>query len=161
MRIKKTKLSYVIEIPKISDDAYLCFAEGSRDIPFSIKRVYYIFDAKTNAPRGFHAHKKTQQVIFCIKGKIRMVLDNGFKKEEIIMNQPNKGVFLDRMIWHEMLDFDEGTILLVFASGYFKEKDYIRSYDYFLKLCGREKVKSLKDVPKRPVLEKVIDSIGV
>ncbi len=161
MKQIKTKLSYLIEIPKISDEGQLVFTEGKRHLPFAIKRVYYIFDVERGAIRGHHAHKKCQQVLFCIKGKINIVLDNGYEKEELVLDKPNEGIFLDKMMWHEMKDFEANSVLLVFASDYYKEKDYIRDYNNFLKLCGRQIFKSLKDVPQTAILNEPIESIGV
>ena len=131
--IIKTKLSHIIEIPKIEDEGYLCFMEGNSHIPFSIKRVYYIFDVIRNAVRGKHAHKRTKQVIFCIRGSITIILDNGHDKEAITLNKPNQGLFLDSMMWHEMVAFKEGTILLVVAADVYGENDYIRDYITYLK----------------------------
>ena len=130
--IIKTKLSYIIEIPKIEDEGYLCFMEGNNHIPFSIKRVYYILDVIKNAVRGRHTHKKTKQVIFCIRGSITIILDNGKDKEAITLNKPNQGLFLDAMMWHEMVAFKEGTVLLIVASDKYKEDDYIRNYRDYL-----------------------------
>src|SRR3990167_2039867 len=131
-KIIKTKLSHIIEVPKIEDEGYLCFMEENNHIPFPIKRIYYIFDVIKNAVRGRHTHKKTKQVLFCIKGSITIVLDNGKDKEAITLNKPNHGLFLDAMMWHEMVAFKEGTVLLIVASDLFKEEDYIRSYKSFL-----------------------------
>lgn len=135
--IIKTKLSHIIEIPKIRDEGYLCFFEGNNHIPFSIKRVYYIFDVIKNAVRGKHAHKKTKQVLFCIRGSITIVLDNGQDKEAITLNKANQGLFLDTMMWHEMVAFKEGTVLLVVASDVYKEEDYIRNYKTYLEEVGQ------------------------
>ena len=131
--IIKTKLSHIIEVPKILDEGYLCFLEGRRHIPFAIKRVYYIFNVIKNAVRGKHAHKKTKQVIFCIRGSITVILDNGKDKEAITLNKPNQGIFLDTLMWHEIVAFKEGTVLLVVASDLFREEDYIRDYRTYLK----------------------------
>jgi len=131
--IVKTKLSYIIQVPKIKDEGYLCFMEENKHIPFSIKRVYYIFDVIKNAVRGRHTHKTTKQVIFCIRGSITIILDNGKDKEAITLNKPNQGVFLDTMMWHEMVAFKEGTVLLVVASDVYKEEDYIRDYSQYLR----------------------------
>lgn len=131
-KIIKTKLSYIIDVPKIVDEGYLCFMEGDNHIPFQMKRIYYIFDVIKNAVRGRHAHINTQQVLFCIKGSITIILDNGTDKEAITLNNPNHGIFLDKMMWHEMVAFAEDTILLVVASDYFAESDYIRDYKKFL-----------------------------
>lgn len=129
-------LIYTIDIPKINDDCYLCFAQNYDHIPFAIKRVYYILKSQPNLPRGSHAHFKTQQVLFCIQGNIKIILDDGNKKEEVILDQPEKGIFLDKMVWHEMHNFKKNTILLIFASRKYDEKDYIRSYKEFLILTN-------------------------
>lgn len=128
---KAKNLIQLIKIPEIFDDCYLYFAQVSDHIPFSIKRVYYITKAQTNLPRGLHAHKKNQQVIFCISGSVKLVLDDGKRKKGITLSQANVGVFIDKMIWHEMLDFKKDTILLILASEIFDEKDYIRDYEQF------------------------------
>src|SRR5436190_21751456 len=130
--IIKTKLSHIIEIPQIKDEGYLCFMEGRNHIPFSIKRIYYIFDVIKNAVRGKHTHKKTKQVLFCIRGSITIILDNGKEKEAITLNKPNQGIYLDAMMWHEMVAFKAGTVLLVLASETYDPNDYIRSYEEFL-----------------------------
>lgn len=134
MKKVNTKLSYIVEIPKIKDEGYLCFAEEKNHIPFDIKRLYFIHDAENNAVRGKHAHKKNLQVLFCIKGSIKILLDNGQDKEEIVLNNSNEGIFLDKLMWHEMLDFRKETILLIIASEKYDENDYIRNYQEFLKL---------------------------
>lgn len=132
-KIIKTKLSYIIDVPKILDEGYLCFMEGNNHIPFPIKRVYYIFDVIKNAVRGRHAHKNTRQVLFCIRGSITIILDNGTDKEAITLNKPNQGIFLDAMMWHEMVAFRGGTVLLIVASDVHKENDYIRNYKEYLR----------------------------
>lgn len=124
----KKKLIKYIKIPKIEDDCNLYFAESQRHIPFEIKRVYYIQQSKANQPRGFHAHHNTQQVLFCIQGSARIILDNGNERKEIKLSKPNVGIFLDRLIWHEMYDLNNKTILLIFASKEYNPKDYIRDY---------------------------------
>lgn len=134
-KVIKTKFSNIIEIPQIEDEGFLCFAEEHSQIPFQIKRIYYIYDVINNASRGFHAHKKTKQVLFCIRGSIKIILDNGQMREEILINKPNQGVFLDKMMWHEMHDFTKDTVLLVTASEKFNESDYIRNYSLFLHLA--------------------------
>jgi dTDP-4-dehydrorhamnose 3,5-epimerase-like enzyme len=133
-KIIKTKLSHIIEIPKIQDEGFLCFAESTKDVPFDIRRFYYIFGVNDGAIRGKHAHKKTQQILFCLKGSIKIILDNGNEKEEIILANPNQGIFLDKMMWHDMLDFKKDTILLIIASDFYAESDYIRNYEEFLSL---------------------------
>jgi dTDP-4-dehydrorhamnose 3,5-epimerase-like enzyme len=136
--MRKTKLSYIVELPKIQDEGFLCFAEEEKHIPFPIKRFYYIFDVDNNAVRGKHAHKKTRQILFCLRGSIKIILDNGKEKEEIILTEPNQGIFLDKMMWHDMVDFQKDTLLLVVASNFYEESDYIRDYKTFISLVDNK-----------------------
>lgn len=110
--------------------------EGGRNIPFDIKRVYYLFDTKSQVARGFHAHKKLQQVVVCVSGQCRMILDNGHTREEAWMNSPARGLLIRDMIWREMHDFSPGCVLLVLASDFYDESDYIRSYEHYRRLLG-------------------------
>lgn len=137
MNITKTQLSYIAHVPLISDEASLCVVEGSHHIPFAIKRFYYILDVDPGAVRGMHAHKKNEQMMFCIRGSVCVVLDNGLKREKIILDKPNQGLFLDAMMWHEMHSFQKDTILLVAASDYFSESDYIRDYQEYKSLVNK------------------------
>lgn len=132
--MKKTGTSLVklVNLPKITDDCTLVFVESNKHIPFAIKRVYYILDAAVNLSRGRHAHKKLRQILFCIRGSIKITLDDGEIKDEVVLSSPEVGVYLDKMMWHEMKEFSRDTILLIFASDYFNIKDYIRDYDRFL-----------------------------
>ena len=117
-------------------DGSLIIAEAQRDIPFDIKRVYYINNLENCISiRGKHAHHKLQQVIFCINGSFTLHLDDGLTKQDVLMNRDNVGVILGPMLWHEMLDFSSGCVLLVFASDFYNESDYIRDYATFLKLA--------------------------
>lgn len=134
----KNSLIKFIEIPKIYDDCFLCFAENNKHVPFMIKRVYYVSLPTAGLPRGKHAHLQNKQVLFCIQGKVRMVVDNGSKREEVVLDKPEVGLLLDKMIWHEMHDMDEKTILLVLASEFYDEKDYIRDYKEFLQIIKAE-----------------------
>lgn len=107
--------------------------EQLKDIPFEIKRVYYIFDVAEGAHRGFHAHKKLQQLMFCPHGSCKIRLDDGTEKMEILLDSPDKGLLVKSNVWREMYDFSPGTVLMVLASDYYDESDYIRDYDEFLK----------------------------
>lgn len=133
---QKNSLVKLIKIPKVLDDCILCFAQNPHHIPFKIKRIYTISKAANDLPRGFHAHKKTKQILFCLNGSIKIILDNGKERKEVFLNSPEVGVFIDKMIWHEMLGFKKNTILLVIASTIFDESDYIRNYEHFkTKIC--------------------------
>jgi len=124
----------LIDLNILGDDrGSLISIEGNKDIPFDIKRVYYIFATQQNVARGFHAHKQLQQLAICVAGKCKMVLDNGTKKEEIWLDSPNKGVLIKDLIWREMHYFSEDCVLMVLASAHYDESDYIRDYDEFMK----------------------------
>ena len=136
-----------IELPNLGDQrGGLVVAETCKNIPFDLKRLYYIFDAKSDVPRGFHAHKELHQIAFCIKGKCKMLMDNGFAKEEVWLDQPNKGLQIPPMIWHEMHDFSEDCVLLVLASEHYDESDYIRDYADFIKAAHKPYIHPLADV---------------
>ena len=109
--------------------------EQFKNIPFEIKRVYYIFDTKEDVRRGFHAHKDLQQVAICVSGSCKFLLDDGNERaENIILDSPNKGLLIDKRIWHEMYDFSQDCVLLVLANEYYDESDYIRDYEKFLEI---------------------------
>lgn len=127
-----------MEIKKIKFPTYtnetgtLSFFESERHIPFDIRRVYYIYDVQGNSRRGFHAHRDLKQVLFCIHGSCKLLLDNGTEQENILLDDPAEGLLIDTPIWREMYDFSPGAVLLVMASEYYDEADYIRNYDEFL-----------------------------
>lgn len=113
----------------------LSFFEGTHDVPFDIKRIYYISKVPEGIRRGFHAHKKLKQLLFCPYGKIQLILDNGKEREEITLSDPSVGVVIDRLIWREMLWLQKDSVLCVAASDFYEVEDYIRDYDEFLRLA--------------------------
>ena len=124
----------IIDIPSFGDKrGGLIALEGNDSALFEIKRVYYILDTKKGVSRGFHAHKALKQLAVCVAGSCRFVLDNGLEKEEVILESPLKGLIIDKMIWREMHDFSDDCILMVLASEYYDENDYIRNYREFLR----------------------------
>ncbi len=128
-----------ISFPKHTNDtASLSFLEAERDIPFAIKRVYYIFDVADGARRGLHAHKKLQQVLICIHGSCKILLDDGTDKEVVKLTDPAEGLIVENAVWREMFDFSPGAVLLVLASEYYEESDYIRDYKEFLSYLKEE-----------------------
>lgn len=112
----------------------LVVCENMRNVPFDIKRVYYLTGTIDGVSRGFHAHKELEQVAVCVSGKCLMVLDDGQIKEEVWLDSPLKVIKIDRMVWHEMHYFSADCVLLVMASDYYDEADYIRDYSVFSKL---------------------------
>lgn len=138
----KVKNSGIVNLKRIVDehDGTLCVMEELRDIPFDIKRVYYITHLENaSSIRGKHAHRTLQQVIFCISGSFVLSLDDGDQKQDILMWRDNVGIILGTGLWHTMHSFSSGCVLLIAASDYFNEKDYIRDYDEFLKFTAMEK----------------------
>lgn len=129
--MKRTIRSNIV-IPSIYDDAYLSFLEGGHHVPFKIKRVYVIYKCVPKLSRGHHAHKKTHQAIFCLQGSFDLYLDNGRRKKLIRLSKPHIGAHIPPMVWHEMRHLTSDAILMVVASEYFREADYIRNYDKFL-----------------------------
>jgi len=136
------KNSGYIQLRSIKDDSdgLLTVAEAGKDIPFDIKRVYYITNLENFiSVRGKHAHRELEQVIFCINGSFHLNLDDGASRQTIHMNKLNMGVILGKELWHEMTDFTAGCILLIFASDYYQEADYIRDYNTFLEYIRKGK----------------------
>ncbi|TBV08265.1 sugar 3,4-ketoisomerase [Phytopseudomonas dryadis] len=130
-------LIQLVEFPILGDDrGSLIVMEGDKSISFGIKRVYYIFGTKDGVARGFHAHKELEQIAVCVSGQCRMVMDDGISKEEVWLDTPNKAIRIDKMIWHEMHDFSPNCVLLVLASDYYDEADYIRNYEDFLRVVA-------------------------
>jgi dTDP-4-dehydrorhamnose 3,5-epimerase-like enzyme len=116
------------------DDRGLLIAlEEFKDIPFEIKRVYYMYDTVEGVRRGFHAHKSLEQILVCINGSCKVFLDNGKDKKIVSLEKRYEGLYVPKNIWHEMYDFSPDAILMALASDYYDEKDYIRDYDVFLK----------------------------
>lgn len=110
--------------------------EQNNHIPFTIKRVYYIFDTKQQVARGFHAHHRLEQIAVCVKGSCRFIIDDGHQRKSIILNSPSKALYINNNKWREMHDFSEDCVLLVLASELYDEADYVRDYDEFLALCS-------------------------
>jgi dTDP-4-dehydrorhamnose 3,5-epimerase-like enzyme len=123
----------IINLPVLGDGrGRLIALEGSKSVPFEIKRVYYVFDTRKGIARGFHAHKALKQLAVCVAGSCRFVLDNGLEKEDVILDTPLKGLIIDKMIWHEMHDFSDDCVLMVLADEVYDEDDYIRNYENFI-----------------------------
>ena len=105
--------------------------ESGVNIPFNIKRVFYIYGTQPNVPRGQHSHHKTKQYLIAVNGSCKVTLDNGKSKETHELNQPNIGLFQDAMVWGTMHNFSADCVLLVLADQHYNEADYIRNYDNF------------------------------
>jgi len=119
---------------------FITALEQNKNIPFLIKRVYYNYFTPADVSRGYHAHKKLEQVLLCVSGNIKVKVDDGNKAEEIDLNNPNEGLYIGPGVWREMYDYSKNSVLLVLASDYYDEEDYIRDYDEFVNTI--KKIKS-------------------
>ena len=111
--------------------------EGNGDIPFNIKRVYYIYDVEAGVRRGFHSHKKLEQILICVHGSVKILLKTPEKEEVVTLDKGSEGLYIGPNVWREMYDFEDGAVLLVLASQHYNESDYIRDYDEYLKYYNR------------------------
>ncbi len=128
----------IINIKTIStlDSGELSFFQEGTDLDFQIKRIYYISKVPEGTRRGFHAHKKLKQILFCPYGSIQLTLENNNKREEIELSDPSIGVYVEGVIWREMLWLKKDSVLCVAASEIYDEDDYIRDYNEFKKYVG-------------------------
>lgn len=112
----------------------LVVAEGSgMDVPFDIKRVFYMYGSDPDIVRGQHANRKTKFVLINVSGTSKVKVDNGMETEIIELNKPRMGLYIDTMVWKDMYDFSADSVLLVLASEHYDGAEYIRDYDAFLK----------------------------
>jgi len=135
-KIASEKMNYrVIEIKTkdAEEMGALSFCEPSKEVGFDIKRFYYIYGAPKGTQRGGHAHKELKQVLYCPYGKIRIILDDGINKEEVLLDSPCKGLVIEPVLWREMVWEEDNSVLCVEASMYYGEEDYIREYEDFLR----------------------------
>ena len=124
----------LIDFPIVHDPrGNLSFIEGERQIPFPIKRVYYLYDVPGGAVRGGHAHRNLQQVLIALSGSFDVVLDDGKERVKFFLNRSWHGLLIPNMVWRELENFSSGAVCLVLASEYFEESEYIRDHDQFLR----------------------------
>lgn len=120
--------------PHGDERGQLIALEEAKDIPFAIRRVYYMYDTLPGVARGFHAHKSLEQILICIHGSCKVRLDNGTEKKIVLLEKPYEGLYIANNMWREMYDFTKDAVLMVLASDFYKEEDYIRDYDEFLEM---------------------------
>ncbi len=128
-------IKYVFQ-PHGDDRGQLIALEEFNDIPFQIKRVYYMYDTKEGVVRGKHAHKKLEQILVCIHGSCKIRLDNGKERKVVPLEKPYEGLYVGANMWRDMYDFSPDAVLMVLASDFYDEADYIRDYDEFLRLMA-------------------------
>ncbi|WP_460218190.1 sugar 3,4-ketoisomerase [Psychroserpens sp. MEBiC05023] len=122
----------LVNIPKVHDYRGKLAVVEKDIIPFKIERVYYLYDVPSDAYRGGHAHIKQNSVLIALSGSFEVVVDDGTSKKRIMLNKPDRGLFIPTGIWREIENFSAGAICLVMASTEFDESDYIRDYDHFV-----------------------------
>lgn len=112
----------------------MVIVEGMQDIPFDIKRIFYIYGSDPDVVRGQHANRKTEFVLINVSGKSKVKVKDGKGNEVIFsLNRPHIGIYLPTMVWKDMYDFSEDSVLLVLASEHYDPSEYIRDYDEYVK----------------------------
>ncbi len=119
--------------PHGDERGQLIAIEELNDIPFKIKRIYYMYDTREGVVRGHHAHKSLEQILICVHGSCKIRLDNGKEKKVVALEKPYEGLYVSNAMWREMYDFSPDAVLMVLASSVYDEADYIRDYEEFLK----------------------------
>lgn len=126
-------LCKIIELPVVHDvRGNLTFIEGGRQIPFSIQRVYYLYDVPGGSDRGGHAHKSLHQLMIAMSGSFDVVLDDGVNDKRFHLNRSHLGLYICPMIWRNLDNFSSGSVCMVLASNRYDEDDYYREYDQYL-----------------------------
>ena len=131
-------LEHKLEIKKIKfntpgvNAGSLVFFEACKDIPFEIKRIYYLYNVPSGQSRGLHAHKNLRQVFICIHGSCTVMLTDGNTRIETKLSDPAEGLYVEKGLWREIYDFSPDAVMVVIASEYYDEDDYIREYDQYL-----------------------------
>lgn len=122
-----------LKFPQHGDErGHLVVVEGGKDIPFEIKRMFYIYGSDRDSVRGRHANRKSEFVLINVKGTSKVKIDTGKEQEIICLDHPHEGIYLSRMTWKEMYDFSEDAVLLVLSNEHYDPEEYIRDYDQFL-----------------------------
>lgn len=135
MTVSSSKWQHVL--PLIRDHrGSLSVGEFSKHIPFEAKRYFIVFDVPSGEVRGEHAHRECHQFLLCVKGSCSVITDDGVNRSEFVLDKPNVGAYLPPMTWGVQFNYSADAVLLVFASHYYDDADYIRDYDEFLKLTG-------------------------
>ncbi len=135
MRESKVYDCTVIELDKHHSDrkGNITVVENKEDIPFEVRRTYYLYDVPGGESRGGHAHRELSQLIIAASGSVTVTLDDGKVKRTFVLNRPYQGLYIVPGIWRTLDDFSTGAVCLVLASHGYDEADYIRDYDEFIK----------------------------
>lgn len=130
----------MLEFPQRGDErGWLVIVEGGMDIPFEVKRIFYIYGSDATVVRGQHANRKTEFVLINVAGQSKVRVKDGKGNEAVFaLNRPHTGIYLPRMVWKDMYDFSEDSVLLCLASEHYDAGEYIRNYDEFIALVKEE-----------------------
>lgn len=138
MNLKHLKDYGLIELSTFGDErGSLISFEKNTNVPFDVKRAFYIFDTKGEISRGCHANRKSKFLLVVISGSCRVKIDTGKEQDNVLLNNPKKALFLNNMVWKEMYEFSHNAVLLVLSNEYYDESEYIRNYEDFLKFGKR------------------------
>lgn len=137
--IEKCRL---IEFPQKGDDrGHLVIVEGNQDIPFDIKRVFYIYGSDKDVIRGRHANYRSEFVLINVAGTSKVKVDDGEKQKVFHLDRPHTGIYLPKLVWKDMYDFSEDSVLLCLASEHYDADEYIRDYNAYLEVMREKRVK--------------------
>lgn len=138
MNLSETEITI---LPKHGDQrGNLSVAEQLKEVPFEIKRCFWMYDVPEGKGRGGHAHKTLKQFVIAMSGSFKITLDDGKEKKTFLLDSPDKGLLIDTGVWADLTEFSRGAVCLVLASDVFREKDYLGKYEEFMDyLADREK----------------------
>ncbi len=127
----------ILELPEMGDErGNLVVIEGGQDIPFEIKRVFYMYGTDASMIRGSHANKKSEFVLINVAGSTKIKIDDGFSTAVVELNKPRMGIYLPAMLWKDMYDFSKDSVLLVLSNEHYDNSEYIRDYDVYKKMIS-------------------------
>ena len=128
----------ILQFTDLGDErGKLVVIEGGEEIPFDIQRVFYIYESDATVIRGQHANRESEFVLINVAGKSKVRITDGNEEAVIELNKPMKGIYIPKMIWKDMYDFSEDSVLLVLASTHYDSKEYIRDYDSYIKIMKK------------------------
>lgn len=138
--MKKLEDQYkILEFSQKGDDrGHMVIVEGMEDIPFEIKRIFYIYGSEADVVRGKHANRRSKFVLINVNGTSKVKIDNGQETAVVELSRPHTGIYMDTMVWKDMYDFSADSVLLVLSSEHYDSEEYIRDYNAFLKEVNQE-----------------------